>query len=104
MQFPGEKYFPLSDVDKIKVIDKIEVADSESDLVFFSTALVSEIFAFYHLLECARGRPGRCGLGLHGKALVSEILVFLRIRVTCLFQLNDLFCTTKNASINTPST
>ena len=30
VQFPGEKYFPLSDVDKIKVIDKIEVADSES--------------------------------------------------------------------------
>ena len=31
MQFPAEKYFPLSDVDKIKVIDKLEVADSESD-------------------------------------------------------------------------
>ena len=39
----------------------IEVADSESDLGFFSTALVSEIFAFYHLLEYARGRPGRRG-------------------------------------------
>ena len=39
----------------------IEVADSESDLVFFSTALVSEIFVFYHLLEYARGRPGRRG-------------------------------------------
>ena len=38
----------------------IEVADSESDLGFFSTALVSEIFAFYHL-EYARGRPGRRG-------------------------------------------
>ena len=33
----------------------IEVADSESDL------------------------------GLHGRALVSEIMVFLRIRVTCIF-------------------
>ena len=45
-------------------------------------------------------------LGLHIKALVSEILVLLRIRVTCIFQLNDLFCTTirENASINTPST
>ena len=30
-------------------------------------------------------------LGLHGKPLVSEIFVFLRIRVTCIFQLNDLF-------------
>ena len=39
----------------------IEVADSESDLVIFSTALVSEIFAFYHLLEYALGRPGRRG-------------------------------------------
>ena len=44
-------------------------------------------------------------LGLHGRALVSEIMVFLRIRVTCIVQLNDLFCTTirENASINTPS-
>ena len=40
----------------------IELTDSESDLVcFFSTALVSEIFAFYHLLEYARSRPGRRG-------------------------------------------
>ena len=39
----------------------IEVADSESDLCLFSTALVSKIFAFYHLLEYARGRPGRRG-------------------------------------------
>ena len=30
VQYPGEKYFPLSDRTKIKVIDKIEVADSES--------------------------------------------------------------------------
>ena len=53
----------------------IEVADSKSDLV------------------------------LHGRALVSEIMVFLRIRVTCIFQLNDFFCTTirEIASINTPS-
>ena len=39
----------------------IEVADSESDLGLFSTALVSEIFALYHLLEYARGRPGYRG-------------------------------------------
>ena len=50
----------------------IEVADSESDL------------------------------SLLGKPLASEIFIFLRIRVTCIFQLNDLFCTTirKIASIN----
>ena len=43
----------------------IELADSESDLgFFFSTALVSEILAFYHLLEYARGRPGRTPLSL----------------------------------------
>ena len=47
MQFPAEKYFPLSDVDKIKVIDKLEVADSESDFGLHGNALVSEIFAFY---------------------------------------------------------
>ena len=39
----------------------IEVADSESDLGLHDRALVSEIFAFYHLLEYARGRPGRRG-------------------------------------------
>ena len=33
----------------------IEVADSESDLGLHDKALVSEIFAFYHLLESARG-------------------------------------------------
>ena len=30
-------------------------------MFFFSSALVSEIFAFYYLLEYARGRPGRRG-------------------------------------------
>ena len=47
VQFPAEKYFPLSDVDKIKVIDKIEVADSESVFSLHDKALVSEIYAFY---------------------------------------------------------
>ena len=47
VQFPAEKYFPLSDVDKIKVIDKIEVADSESVFSLHENALVSEICAFY---------------------------------------------------------
>ena len=47
LQFPAEKSFPLSDLDKIKVIDKLEVADSESDFDLHGKALVSEIFAFY---------------------------------------------------------
>ena len=55
----------------------IEVADSESDLGLYRTALVSEIFAFYHL-ENARGRPGRRG-HVH---LDQNFLMFLRfIRV-----------------------
>ena len=37
----------MSDVDKIKVIDKLEVADSESDFGLHDKALVFEIFAFY---------------------------------------------------------
>ena len=53
----------------------IEGADSESDLGLFSTALVSEIFAFYHLLEYARGRPGRRG-DVH---LGQNVLMFLRV-------------------------
>ena len=48
----GRKVFPLSDLDKIKVIDKLEVADSESDF------------------------------GLHKNTLVSEVLLFIRIKVT----------------------
>ena len=47
VQFLGKKYFPLSDVDKIKVIDKIEVADSESVVSLHEHALVSEICALY---------------------------------------------------------
>ena len=39
----------------------IEVADSQSDLGLHGKALVSEILAFYHLLKYARGRPGRRG-------------------------------------------
>ena len=49
---------PLFDL-KIVYSYVIEVADSESDLDLHGRALVSEIFAFYHLLEYARGRPGR---------------------------------------------
>ena len=39
----------------------IEVADSDSDLGLHGKALVSEIFGLYHLLKYARGRPGRRG-------------------------------------------
>ena len=46
LQFSAEKSFPLSDVDKIKVIDKLEVADFESDFGLHEKALVSEILAF----------------------------------------------------------
>ena len=49
---------PLFDL-KIVYSYVIEVADSESDLGLHGKALVSEIFALYHFLEYARGRPGR---------------------------------------------
>ena len=51
---------PLFDL-KIVYSYVIEVADSESDLGLHGRALVSEIFAFYHLLKYARDRPGRRG-------------------------------------------
>ena len=63
----GQKFWhwsgnpPPSFPPKIVYSYVIEVADSESDLSLHSRALVSEIFAFYHLLEYARGRPGRRG-------------------------------------------
>ena len=46
---------PLFDL-KIVYSYVLEVADSESDLGLHGRALVSEIFAFYHFLEYARGR------------------------------------------------
>ena len=39
----------------------IEVADSESYLGLHGQSQISEIFAFYHLLENALGRRGRHG-------------------------------------------
>ena len=42
-----------------------EVADSESEFGFHSTRLVSEIFAFYYLLEIVVCRPGRRGHDIH---------------------------------------
>ena len=53
VQFSVKTSLPIS------VIDKIEVADSESDYGLPVNVLVSEIFAFYHLLGNARSRPGR---------------------------------------------
>ena len=47
LHFSAKKSLPLSDVDKIKVIDIDEVADSESVFGLYDKALVSEIFAFY---------------------------------------------------------
>ena len=52
----------------------IEVADSDSDLGYHAKALVSEIFAFYHL-EYARGRPRRRG-HVH---LGQNFFMFLRL-------------------------
>ena len=59
---------PLFDI-KLLYSYVIEVADSESDLGLHKKALVSEIFTFYHLLEYARGRPGRRGHVHLGKNL-----------------------------------
>ena len=49
---------PLFDL-KIVYSYVIEVADSEYDLGLHGRALVSEIFAFYHLLKFVLRRPGR---------------------------------------------
>ena len=57
----------------------IEVADSESDLGLHGKALVSEIFTFYHLLKYARGRPGRRGHVHHGKKIFFNVLKVIRV-------------------------
>ena len=56
-------YNPLPPLFDLNIVYSyvIEVADSESDLGLHGRALVSEIFVFYHLLEYAQGRPGRRG-------------------------------------------
>ena len=56
-----EKIPPPAFRPKISVFLRSQVADSESDLGLHGKPLVSEIFAFYHLLEYARGRLGRRG-------------------------------------------
>ena len=60
----------------------IEVADSESDLGLHSKALVSEIFAFYHLLEYARGRPARRGHVHFGQNFLFRFFMRVMSRVT----------------------
>ena len=47
MQFFAENPLTISVIDKIKVINKFEVADSKSDFGEHGKALVSEIFALY---------------------------------------------------------
>ena len=54
----------------------IEVADSESDLGLHGRALVYKIFAFYYLLEYARGRPGRRGHVHFGHNFSIQIFLF----------------------------
>ena len=56
----GRENPPLFDL-KIVYSYVVEVSDSEYDLGLHGRALVSEIFAFYHLLKYVRGRPGRRG-------------------------------------------
>ena len=51
----GLQNHPLFDL-KLVYFFVIEVADSETDLGLFSTALVPNILLFYHLLDYARGR------------------------------------------------
>ena len=46
---------------KLVYSDVINVADYESAFGLHGRTLVSEIFAFYHLLENAHGRQGRRG-------------------------------------------
>ena len=54
----------------------IDVANSKSVFGLFSTALVSEIFAFNPILEYARGRPGRGGHVHLGKNFPIQIFFF----------------------------
>ena len=55
----------------------IEVADSEYQLHFNHKPLVSKIFAFYHLLKYARGRPGRRGHVHLGHNFFIQIFLFI---------------------------
>ena len=58
----------------------IEVADFKSVLGLFSTALVSEILAFYHLLKNAQGRPGRRGhVHLSQKNFSKFLLTIMKV-------------------------
>ena len=59
VQFSVDKSLPISVIDKISDINKIEVANCKSDYGLLVNALVSEIFAYYHLSEYGRGRPRR---------------------------------------------
>ena len=67
---------PLFDL-KIVYSYVIEVADSESDFGLHGKALVSEIFAFYHLLKYARGRPGGRG-HVHLRKIFFDVFVIYK--------------------------
>ena len=74
---------PLFDL-KLVYSYVVEVADSESDLGFHGKPLVSEIFAFYHLLEYARGRPGRRGYVHLGHNFFIQIIFQKVLTFFCL--------------------
>ena len=62
----------------------IEVADSEYQLLLHHKFLVSAIFAFYHLLKYAQGRPGRrahvhLGHNCFIQIVFQKYLEFLRL-------------------------
>ena len=54
----------------------IEVADSEYNIGLHDKPLVSEIFAFYHLLENAFGRPGCRGHVHLGQNFFFDVIMF----------------------------
>ena len=63
--------------------------------MFGTTLLTPSLFllklVYSYVIEVA---DSEFDLGLHGKALVSEILVFFRIRFTCFFQFINFFSLT----------
>ena len=79
---------PLAFRPKIMYSYVIKVADSESDLGLHSTQ-VSEIFAFYHLVENVLCRPGR-------RSYVHLGQKFMQLHLLCtvnekLMQLHSIF-------------
>ena len=69
-------YLPPPPLFQLKLVYSyvIEVAYFESDLGLQGKALVSEILLFYHLLKCARGRSGHRGHVHLNQKLLSKFL------------------------------